>query len=103
VPNYVLAFHGGKYPENPEEGARIMARWEAWMGGLGEALVNPGNPLGKAKTVSSTGVSDGGGSNPLTGFSIVAADDMDAALAMAGGCPHLDFGGTIEVAETMRM
>jgi len=103
VPNYVLAFHGGKYPESPEEGARIMARWEAWMGGLGDALVNPGNPLGNAKTVSSAGVSDDGGSNPLTGFSIVAADDMGAALAMASGCPHLEFGGTIEVAEAMRM
>jgi hypothetical protein len=103
VPNFVLAFHGGKYPETPAEGAGIMAKWEAWMGGLGAALVNPGNPLGKAKTLSSAGVSDDGGSNPLTGFSIVEADDMDAALAMARGCPHLEFDGTIEVAEAMRM
>ena len=103
MPNYVLAFHGGKYPETPEEGAGIMARWEAWMGSLGDALVNPGNPLAHAKTLSSDGVTDGGGSNPLTGFSVVAADDMEAALAMARGCPHLEFDGTIEVAEAMRM
>ncbi len=100
--NYIFAYHGGKRPETPEAGAELIARWKAWMGGLGDALVNPGNPVGMSKTVSSGGVSDDGGSNPLSGFSIVKADSMDAALEMAKGCPHLDHG-TIEVAEAMEM
>ena len=100
--SYIFAYHGGKRPETPEAGAELMARWKAWMGGLGDALVNPGNPVGKSKTVGSGGVSDDGGSNPLSGFSIVKADSMDAALEMAKGCPHLDHG-TIEVAEAMEM
>ena len=100
--NYIFAYHGGKRPETPEAGAELMARWKAWMGGLGDALVNPGNPVGMSKTVSSGGVSDDGGSNPLSGFSIVKADSMDAALEMAKGCPHLEHG-TIEVAEVMEM
>ncbi len=100
--NYVFAYHGGKKPESPEEGAKHMAKWEAWVGGLGDAVVNPGTPLGMSKTVSSGGVSDDGGSNPLLGFSIVKADSMDAALEMAKGCPHLEHG-TIEVAEVMEM
>ena len=37
-----------------------------------------------------------------TGFSIVKADSMDAALAMAKGCRFLAIG-TIEVAEVMEM
>jgi len=41
--------------------------------GLGDAVVNPGTPLAKSKTVSSGGVSDNGGSNPLTGASTTAA------------------------------
>ncbi len=101
--NYVIAYHGGKRPENPEEGAKYMAKWKAWIGGLGDAVVNPATPLGKSKTVSSGGVSDDGGSNPLMGFSIVKADSMDAALEMAKGCPHLELGGTLEVAEVMEM
>ena len=101
--NYVLAYHGGKMPESPEEGAKGMAKFKAWVGGLGDAVVNPGTPLGKSKTVSSGGVSDGGGSNPLIGFSIVKADSMDAALEMAKACPTLEIGGTIEVAEVMEM
>ena len=79
-----------------------MAKWKAWVDGLGDAVVNPGTPLGMSKTVSSSGVSDDGGSNPLNGFSIVKADSMDAALEMAKGCPYLDIG-TIEVAEVKEM
>ncbi len=100
--DYVFAYHGGKKPESPEEGAKHMAKWKAWIGGLGDAVVNPGTPLGMSKTVSSGGVSDDGGSNPLLGFSIVKADSMDAALEMAKGCPYLEYG-TIEVAEVKEM
>ena len=74
----------------------------AWVGGIGDALVNPGTPLGKPKSVSSGGVSDDSESNRLTGFSIVRADSMDAALEMARGCPFLEVG-TVDVAEVMEM
>ncbi len=100
---YVFAYHGGKKPESPEEGANYIAKSKTWVGGLGDAMVNPGTPLGKSKTVSSGGVSDDGGSNPLSGFSIVKADSMDAALEMAKVCPFLDLGGTLEVAKVMKM
>jgi hypothetical protein len=103
MPNYLLAYHGGKKPESPEEGAKGMAKWKAWVDGLGGAAVNPGTPLGKFKTVSASGVSDDGGSNPMLGFSIVKADSMDAALEMAKECPHVELGGTLEVAEMMEM
>ena len=39
----------------------------------------------------------------MSGFSVVKADDMDAALEMAGACPFLDIEGTLEVAEMMEM
>ncbi len=102
MPEFVFAYHGGKKPESVEEGAKHMAKWKAWVGGLGDAVVNPGTPLGKSKTVSSGGVSDDGGSNPLVGFSIVKADSMDAALEIAKGCPFVEMG-TIEVAEVKEM
>jgi|CXWL01.1.fsa_nt_gi hypothetical protein len=99
MPNFVFAYHGSTRPQNP---AQHMARWKAWVTGLGDALVNPGVPVGKSKTVSADGVSEGGGSSPLSGFSIVQAESMDAAIALTRGCPHLDIG-TIEVAEAMQM
>lgn len=100
--NYILAYHGGKMPDTPEEGAKVMEAWRTWMGGLGDALINPGNPAGKSKTVTASGVTDDGGANPLSGFSIVKADSIEAAIEMAKGSPHLD-GGTIEVAELIEM
>jgi hypothetical protein len=98
---YVIAYHGGRKFETPQEGAAYMARWKAWMGGLGDALVDPGAPLGAGKLISAAGVSERG-ATPLTGFSIVAADSLETALTFARQCPHLDHG-TIEVAEVMEM
>ena len=100
--NYILAYHGGKKPATPEDGARQKENWKAWLGGLGDAVVNPGTPMGKSRTVSADGVSDDGGPNPLTGYTIVKADSMKAALEMAKECPFLEMG-TLEVAELMEM
>jgi hypothetical protein len=100
--NYAFAYYGEPKFKSPEEGAKYKQKWMAWVGGLGDALVNPATPLGKPKTVSSGGVSDGGGPSRLTGFSIVKADSMDAALEMAKVCPHLEHG-TVDVAEVMEM
>ncbi len=103
MPNFVFAYHGGGRPETPEEGAKAMAAWSAWFAEMGDAVVNGGNPVGMSKTVSATGVSDDGGSNPLSGFSVVMADDIDGAVALAKGCPILNDGGTVEVAEAIQM
>jgi len=100
--NYAFMYYGEPKFESSEEGAEGMNKFMAWVGGLGDAVVNPGTPLGKTRTVSSGGVSDGGGSGRLTGFSIVKADSMDAALEMAKGCPFLEHG-TVDVAEVMEM
>lgn len=100
---YVLAYHGGKRFETREEGQAHMKKWNAWNDGLGKAVINPGMYFGMSKTVSQDGVEDGGGSNPLSGITILEADDMEAALEMAKACPHVDIGGIIEVAEIMQM
>ncbi len=102
MPNYILTYCGGKKPESPEAGREQMARWKAWIDGLGDAVVNPGTPLRMSKIVRSDGVSDYASSNPLTGFSILKADSLDGALEMAGNCPFLEVG-TIEVGEVMEM
>ena len=101
--NYVFVYYGEPKFESAEAGTNYKQKWMAWMGGLGKALVNPGIPFGKPKTVSSSGVSDArGGSNRVTGFSTVQADTIEAAIEMAKGCPHLEHG-TVDVAEAMEM
>ncbi len=103
MPNYILAYHGGKMPESPEEGAKHMAKWEAWANGLGDSLVNRGTPLGNSKSVNSEGVTDGGGADPMIGYSILKAESIDAAVKMVEDSPHVNYGGTMVVAEMMEM
>ena len=50
--HFIFAYHGGNRPDTPEEGAKVMAQWEAWFKEMGDAVVNPGNPVGMSKTVS---------------------------------------------------
>ena len=100
---YLFVYHGGGMPESEEARKAEMAAWGQWFGQLGQAMTDPGNPVGQTKTVSGSGVSDGGGANPASGYTIVNADSMDAAVNMAKGCPIVKGGGSIEVAETFEV
>ena len=98
--NYLLAYHGGGTPETPEAQAAQMTAWMGWFGSMGDAVVDGGNPVGRAWTVQSDGTLEGGGANPVSGYSVIKADNMDAALKMAKGCPIIASGGTVELCET---
>ncbi|MFZ1815762.1 MAG: hypothetical protein WBO55_08710 [Rhizobiaceae bacterium] len=102
MPKYVFAYHGGNPPSSPEEGKKIMAAWEKWFGSIGPHVADGGNPLGKSVTVSARGVKHDGGANPISGYSLINAADMDEAIRIAKGCPILD-GGSVEIAEAMSM
>tara|TARA_R110000803_G_scaffold121292_2_gene189383 strand:+ start:2854 stop:3174 length:321 start_codon:yes stop_codon:yes gene_type:complete len=101
---FVFAYHGGKTSMTPEEGQEMMAKWGAWVAGLGAAMVDPGHAVGKSVTVSPTGLADNGGANPISGVSVVEAATLDAAVAMAKACPHITLaGGSIEIAPVLDM
>jgi hypothetical protein len=102
--NYVLVYKGGQMAGTPEEQQQVMAAWGQWFGGLGQALVDGGNPFsGQASSIGSDGnVAQGAGSG-LTGYSILKADDLSSATNMAKGCPVLTSGGTVEVYETIQV
>ena len=102
---FVFAYHGGSgMPASEAEQAAVMEAWGQWFGALGDAVVDGGAPTGTARTVASDGsASDGGGANPLTGYTIIEAADLDAATDIARGCPVLANGGSVEVAATVDM
>ena len=103
MPDFLYVYHGGKMPETPEAQAASMAAWGKWMTDNGPALVDPGNPVGMSKTVHAGGVDDNGGSNPTSGYTIIRAGDMQAAVAIAKSCPIVKEGGSIEIAEIHKM
>jgi hypothetical protein len=101
---YLLAYHGGGMPEDPEEVARVMEAWGVWYTSLGAAVLDPGNPIGGAMRIAPDGsVSAGGGADPISGYTLIEADSMEAAVAAAQRNPLLASGGSIEVAETFEM
>jgi hypothetical protein len=101
---YLLLYHGGSQPETEEAGKQVMADWVRWFESLGAAVVDGGNPTAASKTVAPGGaVSDGAGASPTTGYSVLSADSLDAAVELAQGCPHLKAGGTVAVYETLEL
>lgn len=101
---FLLVYHGGTMPATPEGQAASMQEWRDWMGAVGAALVVPGAPVGKSWTIDLKGAREGGGANPVSGYSVLEAVDLQAALELAKGCPQAsDPSGSIEVAEMMQM
>ena len=103
MPKFIFSFEGGRLPSSKEEGEASMNAWGEWMKKIEGSLVDGGGPVGKSNTVSSSGVAAGGGSEPLMGYSLVRADNIDKAVELLKGCPHFDFAGTCEVAEILEM
>ena len=104
MPKYLFSYHGGGMPESEEEQAKHMAAWGEWMGSHADAFVDMGAPVGAVMTVGADNRSDGGGANPVGGYGIVEAADMDAACRIAAGCPVVVLsGGTVEVGETFEI
>ena len=64
-----------------------MAAWGAWMGRVGDALVDLGAPASPGAVV----VDDGseGVAGDVTGYTIVSADDLVGAQALLAGHPML--------------
>ncbi|MEM7733224.1 MAG: hypothetical protein AAF280_10635 [Pseudomonadota bacterium] len=78
-----------------------MAKWQSWLGGMGQKCHEEGVPFGMSKTVSASSVEDNGGANPLSGYSIVEASSVEEACEMG---PIPEGGkGTVEVAPIMEM
>jgi hypothetical protein len=97
--NYVLVYKGGRMPEGDAEREAAMAAWGGWFGTLGGSIVDAGNPFAVSASVATDKTVSSGGASGLSGYSILSADSLDAATESAKGCPHLEYGGSVEVYE----
>ncbi len=101
---YLFAYHGGGHPASEAEVKQVMDAWGKWFGSLGAAVIDGGNPVGQSSTVKSDGsLVNGGGANPVSGYSLFEASSLEDAHQKAKGCPLLKAGGTIEIAQAMDM
>ncbi len=100
---FLFVYHGGGVPATPEAQAKAMEAWGAWFGQLGSAVVDGGNPTGASVTVAASGSSQGGGANPVNGYSLIEAASLEEAAEKAKGCPLLGDGSPVEVCETINV
>ena len=103
MPRFIMTYIGGDRPSSEEEGQKQFARYQQWLGSLGDAAVSPMNPIRGTRTLSAGGAESEGSSVGMSGYTIVEADDLEAALAMARNCPFLEINGTLEVSELVQM
>ena len=100
---FVLVYLGGNQPATPEEANDHFTKYMEWLKSLGDTVVIPTIPLKDTTTVRSDGTIGEGGSSAMSGFSIIKADSIEAAVSIAQSCPFLEIGGSLEVSEMMEM
>ena len=62
--------------------------WMRWFASIAASIVDNGNPLGDGREVTKTGSRDLlGDATPITGYTIVNAENMEAAEKLLDGVP----------------
>ena len=93
MPQFMIVYRGeatDMSDMSEEEADAVMAKWATWMQGVGPALADLGTPFGPGTSLVDDGTT--GTALSLTGYSILEADDMAAARALAEGHPYLSEG-----------
>jgi hypothetical protein len=92
MPSYILSFRSTTpYDMAPE----TRATWQTFFAGLGDSLLELGRPVDGETTVGNCDTQ----LTRLSGYSIVQAEDLDAAAAIAKSSPSVARGGGVEVGE----
>jgi hypothetical protein len=95
MPKFVLSFRTPKVRTlDPAE----EAAWGEWFGKIGGDIADFGNRVGKASPVG-----DCGADTTLGGYTLINAENLEAAVTIAKGCPGLQQGGGVEVGTIIEM
>lgn len=94
---------------SPEEIQESIRQWQDWIGGIAaQGKFVSTNQLGfEGKSVAAGQVITDGPYAEIKeivgGYIIVKTTDLDEAVALAHGCPVLQYGGTVEVRNIMQI
>jgi len=97
---FLVTYHGSGMPDDPKLMEQAKAAFGAWLGGAGDAVVDPGAPVHMVTQVSS-----GNATEPaeIGGYPIIQADSPDAALAVLQSHPYVARGGTLQVNQVLEV
>jgi hypothetical protein len=90
---FILLYRGPATPMeeiSPEQGEQITQAWRAWMGEVGEALLDGGAPFAGSTALAGDGSTTS--ASDLNGYNIVEAADINEAKNLCDGHPFLSDG-----------
>jgi len=90
---FILLYKGPATPMEdmtPEQSEQAMQGWNAWIGKVGSALVDVGNPFAARTAVAGDGSVTT--ASDLNGHSIIEAADIDEAKGLCDSHPFLSDG-----------
>jgi hypothetical protein len=94
MPRFILSYRTAK-SYTATAGTDEFAAWASFLNDYVEPnVVDPGQAVQEPSRV----LGETGQSTQVCGYSIVSADDFEAALSVAEHCPTLSQGGGVEVA-----
>jgi YCII-related domain len=86
---FILTYRPANGYRPSEEAA---AEWGAWFERIQGSVLDRGNPVFESSTLGNVAAD-----TRLGGYSVVTAENLEAAVALAEGCPLLQRGGGVEV------
>jgi len=89
VPKFLFSY---RVPKDYRPGARTEQAWETWFESLGSSRIDTGCGVVATQTLGNLD-----GKTRLGGYSLVTAEDIEGAAALAKGCPALQLGGGVEI------
>jgi hypothetical protein len=98
---FVFIYHAPMTPAEAtplaaEDVAAVTEQWNTWAGKVGDGLVDFGTPLANGVRVSGDGTT-APSQREVAGYSIIEADNLDAAVELAKQHPHLNMPGGCEI------
>ena len=95
---FLIIYRGAAGGPELDSAEHNHAIWSAWFNSLGGALVDRGSLTHASVEVPSRLMGPKLSSSSLTGYSIIAAADFNAAVKLAEACPIFDEHGSVEIA-----
>ncbi len=99
---YLFIYTSGDEPRPDTDMDAITQAWIGWFTGLGDAVVDPGNPVGASGAIAPNGAAAAVTAD-VGGYSVIRADSLEAALEIAKSSPALAANGSVEVFETVEV
>jgi len=96
---FLITYFAGDMPQDPESIAQARRAFAQWAVKTGAALADVGAPIRSTTTISSDGIHNGALAGPFMGWSVIEAEDPNAAVHLMEDHPFISRGGILQLSE----